>query len=326
MTKAKKITDIVSCPLCHGEKLAHLFLVRTIFSEFQILQCRKCGLTRTFPLPTDYDLDVHDTSLYYGKSSSKFIPFLQKIRDKLMNIRAKYYIHLIPDPNKRPMILDVGCAEGRLLKAFLDCGCECFGIEHPTYPEERFLYKDRITYLRNELDCIDLDKGSFDLIFLWHVLEHMDDPSFVIKKLSELLNPDGMLILAVPNFACPEANSFKGSWFHLDVPWHKYHFNINSLRYLSEDNNLRIIKSGSFCVEQSVYGLVQSILNKLGWPKNEFYELLKGNPSKRITLRLLAQIYICASLLIPSLFVSFFMASIGRGSVIKMVLKKEHNS
>ena len=150
-----------------------------------------------------------------------------------MNMRAKYYIHLIPDSNKRLTILDIGCAEGRLLKSFLNYGSECFGVEHPSYPEERFISKDRITYVRNDLDSINLDEGSFDLIFLWHVLEHMDDPSSVIKKLSELLSPEGMLVLAVPNFACPEAHSFKQSWFHLDIPWHKYHFDISSLRYIS---------------------------------------------------------------------------------------------
>lgn len=326
MIKLGNYTHSVTCPLCHAKRIKRLFPVRTTSSDFYIVQCTRCGLAQTSPLPTDDDLNRHDTSLYYGTTSNKFLPIIQKVREKLMNMRVQYYLSLIPRSDKRPKILDVGCAEGRLLKAFSDSGCECFGIEHPAYPTKRFIDRDRITYLRNDLGSIQLEKGSFDLIFLWHVLEHMDDPNIVLRSLTGLLSPRGLLILSVPNFACSEAHYFKESWFHLDVPWHKYHFNMDSLKYVSDKNNLRIIRVGTFCIEQSIYGLVQSILNKMGWPKNELYEVLKGNPSKRITLRMLAQIYICASLLIPSSFVSFFMAIIGRGSVIKMVLKKQDDN
>ena len=77
----------------------------------------------------------------------------------------------------------MGCAEGRLLNAFLAYGCECWGIEHPFYPTRRFLNSDRISYLQGDLQAIDLEKKTFDMIILWHVLEHMDDPVSVMQRL-----------------------------------------------------------------------------------------------------------------------------------------------
>ncbi|MFC1862354.1 class I SAM-dependent methyltransferase [Thermodesulfobacteriota bacterium] len=279
-------------------------------------------MARTFPLPTDYDLDIHDTSSYYGKTSNKFIPIVQMIRHRFMKMRARYYLSLIPKSDERPKILDVGCAEGRLLKSFLEYGCECFGIEHPAYPEHRFLCRDRITYFCENLDSIYMEEKSFDLIFLWHVLEHMDDPSSVMKRLTELLSPEGLLILAVPNFPCPEAHFFKQSWFHLDIPWHKYHFNERSLEYISEKNKLRIVSVNTFCIEQSIYGLLQSILNKTGWPKNELYEAIKGNLTYTRAPQLFVQFVMASSLIAPSLFVSLLMAGSGKGSILNMILKK----
>ena len=106
---------------------------------------------------------------------SKFLLPLQAIRDAAMRLRARRYLSLI-SPGDEPWVLDVGCAEGRLLKAFLRYGCRCFGVEHPDYPEERFLSPDQITYLKGDAALETLPLKRFDLVFLWHVIEHVQEP------------------------------------------------------------------------------------------------------------------------------------------------------
>jgi SAM-dependent methyltransferase len=317
--------DFGPCPVCGGSKAKVLFSAKTPFSEFHLVQCKICELTRTFPLPSDETLRVHDIHSYYGRDVNKFNPLVQKTRSLIMRMRAKYYLSLVPGSVQTPKILDIGCAEGRLLRSFLEYGCQCWGIEHPSYPTQRFLNSDRIVYLQGDLQSINLPEGMFDLIFLWHVLEHMDDPKLIMGRLYDLLSPKGAIILAVPNFSSMEARRFKQFWFHLDIPWHKYHFNERSIGYLARKSHLRIIRTSTLCIEQGPYGLFQSILNAMGWPKNEFYEALKRSLNHRRSIQFIIQFFIVIFLLIPGAFVSLLTSNRGRGPVLKLILRKEKN-
>jgi 2-polyprenyl-3-methyl-5-hydroxy-6-metoxy-1,4-benzoquinol methylase len=317
------VTDIALdfCPLCNGQNQSELFPAAAPFLDFGIVQCHECGLAHTFPLPAN-EIVTTDTSTYYGNSENKFIPILQKIRNALMNNRARYFLSLLKRNKTVPKILDVGCAEGRLLNAFYKTGCQCWGVEHGDYPKCRFMSSENITYIQGELESISLADGSFDLIIFWHVLEHMNNPDVVFRKAARLLAENGVMILAVPNFSSIEAKIFKCAWFHLDVPWHKYHFTKKSLEYLIKKNNLWIVKSSTFCLEQGVYGVVQSILNAMGWPRNELYEALKGSFSIRRIFPLLAQWFLSILLLMPCLAFLFISSALKKGPVIKLVLKK----
>ncbi len=313
------------CPVCGGVEARVLFSTRTPLSEFRLVRCEVCELTRTFPLPSDKTICVCDPFAYYGRGANKFIPGIQKIRNQIARLRAKSYLSLIPPSIQTRKILDVGCSEGRLLRSFLEYGCQCWGIEHASYPTQRFLNSDRIVYLQGDLQAINLPEGAFDLIFLWHVLEHMDDPELAMNRLSKLVAPGGAMILAVPNFSSMEAKTFKQHWFHLDVPWHKYHFSERSMRHLIAINHLRIIAISNLCFEQGPYGLFQSLLNAMGWPHNEFYEALKGNLDHGRYIHFIVQFLIGMFLLAPVFFVSLCTSIGGRGPILKLILKKEHN-
>lgn len=315
--------DLSTCPLCKAEKRRILFPVKTGPLRYAIVQCPRCELAQTFPLPTDEELDIHDFYEYFGKRSNKFVPAIQKIREWLMNKRALDYLSLLPTAKCMPNVLDIGCAEGRLLKAFLNKGCSCFGIEHKNYPESRFLCSDQIVYFKGGLENAKFPEESFELIFIWHVLEHLDRPEDVLNMTYDLLKKNGRIVIAVPNFSSLEATVFKDKWFHLDILWHKYHFTQNSMNYLIEKNNLRIVKSTTFCLEQGVYGLIQSILNSMGWPKNEFYEFIKGNISHDRTWAVLVQFFIVLWLLVPCFMLTSLTSWKGKGAILGMVLSKD---
>lgn len=314
--------NLSACPVCKTEKRKILFPVETGSLRYLIQQCPRCELAQTVPLPTDVELNLHEFSEYFGKRRNKFIPAIQKIREWLMNKRALDYLSLLPATERMPNVLDIGCAEGRLLKAFLTNGCGCYGIEHKNYPESRFLCSDQIVYFKGGLENFKFPKESFDLICIWHVLEHLDSPEEVLNMTSELLKKNGRLVVAVPNFSSLEATVFRDKWFHLDIPWHRYHFTQRSINHLIEKNNLHIVKSASFCLEQGVYGLIQSILNSMGWPKNELYEFLKGNISYDRIWALLAQFFIVLWFLVPCFMITVLTSRIGKGSVLRMVLRK----
>ena len=315
------------CVLC-GTMETHSFSMRDRTGrENRLHACRRCGIVRSL-LNTQNSLseDPGDFGRYYGEGESKFAPVIQKLRDHIMKARAQKYLSMLPSGfrGKGPRILDLGCAEGRLLKAFLEKGCECWGIEHPAYPEERFLQPERITYLKGNIDELHLPEEGFDLIFLWHVLEHLDEPDRTMRRLHEILRPEGLIILAVPNFASLESRCFKGNWFHLDLPWHRSHFTEKSLTYLIEKNQLKVGEMTSLCLEQGPYGFIQSLLNAAGWPKNELYEALKGNWTAKRMIPLMVQFGSASFLAIPGCLVSFITSFKQEGSVLKVILKKRY--
>lgn len=312
----KKIKN--KCPVCKNKKHKKLYSVDTHVSRFDLLRCGSCGLTRISPFPDDEFLEKHGITDYYGKDVNKFIPVLQKIRSLLMSRRAKYYLSYVYHRGKVIRVLDVGCGEGRLLNSFCDLGCECWGIEHRAFPVRRFINDKQIKYRKGNPEQLSF-YGKFNIIFMWHSLEHMDDPSQIFKKINDLLAPGGAVILAVPNFLCLEAGIFRKHWFHLDIPWHKYHFSKESLYYLAEENNLKIIKQSTFCMEQGPYGIIQSLLNKSGLPKNDLYEMLKGNKRFKFSV----QFIIAAVAILPASIFSFLLSLNGNGSVIKMILRKD---
>lgn len=318
--------DSALCPLCHCKDLRILFRAETVHSIFCIIQCRQCNLARTYPFPDDDVLHVHDTFCYYGKNESKFIPVLQYIRDRLSKIRARRYLSMISTSIQSPRILDIGCADGRLLNSFLEYGCDCYGVEHLFYPKNRFLNSDRIKYFVGDLESLDLKERSFDIIILWHVLEHMDNPDAVINRVFDLLSPNGLFVLAVPNFSGMDAKIFKQLWFHLNIPWHKYHFTEKFLHCLVEKNSFQIVKSTTFCLEQGIYGIIQSILNFMRWPKNELYEAMKGIFLRGRLLPLLFQSIIAVILLMPCTLICLIASMRQEGSVLKLILRKNRNS
>ena len=322
MIEDKNIIDSAACPSCGEKKMKNLFPADTSHLIFKIIQCTRCGLCRTSPFPADEILRIHDMPVYYGSRENKFIPFIQNIRDSIMQARAGHYLSMLSGIEETPKILDIGCSEGRLLKSFLKYNCKCFGVEHPAYPSDRFIDADRIEYLQGDLECLDLEDNSFDLIFLWHVLEHMDNPSRVLEQVYDLLAPGGFVILTVPNFSSIEAKIFKQSWFHLDVPWHRFHFTGRSIEYLIKKNRFKIAGYSTLCLEQGPYGITQSMLNLLKFPHNSLYEALKGDTGKKNSVLFIPQVLLAVLLFLPALAASFAASLNNRGGVLKLILKK----
>jgi predicted SAM-dependent methyltransferase len=128
-------------------------------------------------------------------------------------------------------IMDVGCATGEFLCYMKSRDWITLGIE----PDENARHNAKMTY---DLDIYDesyLDQvpdNSMDVITLWHVLEHVADLSGRMNSLKRILKPTGILILAVPNADCYDADLYKDFWAGYDVPRHLYHFSRKSMEKL----------------------------------------------------------------------------------------------
>ena len=101
---------------------------------------------------------------------------------------------------------------------------------------------------------------SFDVVTLWHVLEHLPRPVETLKKIRGLLTPSGLLVIALPNFNSIQARVFRGRWYHLEVPRHLYHFTPGVLRNLLEKEGFDVRAEYQRSSEHNWAGILGSIV------------------------------------------------------------------
>lgn len=246
--------------------------------QFTLWECQDCGLTRIEPLLDDEALGRYYRSDYYGAGQRKFVGPVERVTCWLGEQRARQLVRCwrsgIKTEYYPPRVLDIGCGRGALLRALAHLGCECHGVERVDFPEVTL---DAGFYLyRQPLAELAFSPAHFDIVVLWHVLEHLSNPGAMITEVRRILRPGGLLALAVPNFASRQRHFFGPCWFHLDLPRHLHHFGLPMLDKGLEHRGFRIVSTDTWAFDQNVFGFIQSALNRLCPSRpNRLYQRLR---------------------------------------------------
>ncbi|WP_455210485.1 class I SAM-dependent methyltransferase [Kaarinaea lacus] len=312
----------MSCEYCGHTSFSTVFSASdfdTQTEQFKLERCNHCRLVRSSPVLSDAELGRYYSEDYYGSATKKFSGLIERWTQFTYSRRAKTILTLLRSRSEtsNPIsVLDIGCGRAHLLKTLAQSGCECVGIERSEFPQDDS--KNIKIYHEDFLD-VEFNTQKFDVIILWHVLEHLSSPSQTIKKISHLLNPSGVFLLAVPNFDSFQSHIFKKHWFHLDLPRHTFHFTDEALNQILKDHGLTTKKSNTWTLDQSVFGFIQSCLNASGlFPPNDFYHLLKHSTQTRFTVKAVIQ-FLLASLLLPISMVEFLVSgALNKGSCLNL--------
>jgi SAM-dependent methyltransferase len=258
---------------------------------YSLYQCRQCGLVKTLPEPSPEALMEAYSQSYYGGGGNgggetKFVTLIERWTRYSARKRAVALIKSHGVAGKKLRVLDIGCGRGVLLNAFEALGHDVVGVERKGSP-----FEGLPNIQCGDLADLNLESTSFDIVVLWHVLEHVSNPKIVINEVAKLISRTGSLFISVPNFGSRQAKVFKAAWFHLDLPRHLFHFTEFSLGNLLTASGLSIAAKNTFSLDQNAYGFLQSTLNMLpGLKNNHLYELLKGGLSIRLALWMLCYI------------------------------------
>ena len=270
---------ILTCPVCQSINLIKKFDVKDYFltqENFSIWQCKSCGLLFTNPIPKAQNLGKYYESpdyLSHDTSSSgvigKLYQFLRKI-----NIARKYKI--VTNLKNSGNILDIGCGTGELLNYFQNQNWSCLGIE-PNEPTRKFAKAHYNLKVEEEQSLETIPSQSFDIISMWHVLEHVPDVNERIIQVKRILKNNGHLIIALPNPISRDANYYKTYWAGLDVPRHLYHFSPQAFENLANRHNLEIIHTLPLKMDAYYVSLLSERYMKNTMPV--FRALLNGTKS-----------------------------------------------
>ncbi len=230
---------LTKCPLC---KSAHFLNDMDIKDQavskevFIISRCTDCHLLFTNPRPTLDTIGIYYDYPEYFSHEDKSKGLTPWIYQKIRNYTIKNKIDLIEDYKEIGKLLDYGCGTGELLKEARKNLWKVTGIE-PNDKARNYANKKLNGKVYKSIKNLD-QESSYDVITLFHVLEHIHDLRSTIKDILNHLKKTGYLIIAVPNHESYEAKQYKEYWAGWDVPRHLYHFNEKSIEYFSKEFNL----------------------------------------------------------------------------------------
>jgi methionine biosynthesis protein metW len=203
---------------------------------FYLKYNEKYQLYKTEPIPEKLEI-YYQSEEYISHTDSKKT-FIEKIYQYVKKYMLQKKINLIHKYIKnKGKILDIGAGTGDFLKIAQENGWEITGIE----PERKARNRagEKGVLLEENQEKID---DKYDVITMWHVLEHIPDLENQIIFLKNHLTDNGILVIAVPNYKSKDAQIYKQFWAAFDVPRHIWHFSKKSIQLIFEEKGFNLIE------------------------------------------------------------------------------------
>lgn len=223
----KFVTDTRNCPLCNSSK-KKLYIKE---DDFRIVKCKKCGFVYLNNIPDESEIyeDYYEAKVNkddYTKFSS--IPHLADIY--AINEQRLYYVRKY---KLKGSILDIGCGTGLFLNTAMHYGFDVYGIDVSQAAVNNAKEEFGIDADKKLISQLDPEHMQFDVITMWHVLEHLIDPVSELLKVRQLLKDDGVLFIEVPNLKSIKFKLNGGKWQGGNHPlYHRSFFTPRTLRKL----------------------------------------------------------------------------------------------
>jgi 2-polyprenyl-3-methyl-5-hydroxy-6-metoxy-1,4-benzoquinol methylase len=251
--------------------------VRFRDGRYRVVECARCGLVYVNPrLPTERLHEMYQDE-YWNSDRAKEFGYAQYLSEADNYLRTYRRRATIIDTYKAQpgRVLDVGCAAGFFLKVCHDKGWETAGIE---------IARPMIEYAEQDLDLTDMHRGdllsvdlpdaSFDVVTMWDVIEHLEEPGKHLERAHALLKDDGILVLETQNVDSRFAKLLGRRWQHYKHEEHLYHFSPHTLTRLLGLTGFEVLEitprgggkyiSMTFFVER--VGKVHPLLSVLSYP------------------------------------------------------------
>ncbi|HEY4628290.1 MAG TPA: class I SAM-dependent methyltransferase [Flavobacterium sp.] len=206
---------------------------------FDLYHDEELDMLITTPQPSLDSLGKYYESVDYISHTDSKRSLFEKAYHFVKSIALKNKLDLINSlqPDKG-MILDIGAGTGDFLSVANQNGWQTIGVE-PSDKAKAIAKNKGVSFVEK---TAELENQSFDVISMWHVLEHVPNLDDQIKELKRLLKPNGTLIIAVPNFKSFDAKHYGKFWAAYDVPIHFWHFSKTAIQALFQREKMKLVK------------------------------------------------------------------------------------
>ena len=231
----------INCPLSDKKTILKNYINVKDYSntqeEFTIVSCETTDFLFTNPRPTEKDISLYYDFEDYISHTNKRSDFISKLYQKVRSHSIKRKYKLISKLISSKKILDIGSGTGEFLSYMKNKGFDTYGVEIAKKARELSI-KNHGLFVKDSLS--NLKERNFDIITMWHVLEHVYDLDGYMKKIKSSLNDKGTVIIAVPTHKCFDQKFYGKHWAGWDVPLHLWHFDKESMHKLSNKYGFEI--------------------------------------------------------------------------------------
>jgi 2-polyprenyl-3-methyl-5-hydroxy-6-metoxy-1,4-benzoquinol methylase len=248
------LTETEACPICAAStrptSVRARDMVVTGDGPFEVVECEACQFGLTVPQLSPAELGRYYAEAYYEdfyEHSGKHRGALAQLRDRLRGWSANRRNGAPPfgfADKRRGQVLDVGCGSGELLGHFAARGWTTYGID-PSGAAVAAAARRGAAVHEGTLFDHPWEEERFTAITFQHSLEHVEDPVGSLERARSLLEPGGVLAIAVPNWASWQRRRFGDMWAMLDLPRHQQHFSPTALKRLAAKLDLTVDEAGT---------------------------------------------------------------------------------
>ncbi len=249
----------INCNICNIDDTRFLFEAKDLNcskrENFNVVQCKKCGLVYLNPQPSEEELRIFYPVDYYINEGSELNLDIQKLwRENSRKLKK------ILNYKGAGKILDIGCKRADFLAGLRAEGWDVYGLDISEVAAKYAKDKYGIEVIAGDLLDAKLPSSQFDVISILGALEHMRYPLETMREINRILKEDGLLIIYLPNFGSLQAKIFRDKWFHLDVPRHLFQFSAKTIALLLLRAGFAIKSVDHCCFFANYVGLRKSLL------------------------------------------------------------------
>jgi 2-polyprenyl-3-methyl-5-hydroxy-6-metoxy-1,4-benzoquinol methylase len=255
------------CPVCTTKNSKYLFPIKT----GQLIECSNCHLIYYTPQPLPQELEeFYNSEDYRSKFSESLMSGSEFASNRYLQFEKalkKYTPKVLTQSSRQ--LLDIGCGTGDFLKVAQQHNWQVTGTEISSLASakaNKLLGQDCV--IPGDILSLDLPSNHYDVVTLYHVIEHLLEPNNLIQKVYQVLKPGGVFFLETPNIAGFGARLKGKEWSQIKPPEHIIYFKFNSLRYCLQFANFTnnfIFTSSPLIIEstQNMSNIQRKITNTL---------------------------------------------------------------
>ena len=226
-----------TCILCQTPKRELLIKI----DNWTVYRCPTCSLGFLDPRLSESEIEDLYRSEYFSEQYDGGIdPDSPQYQKRLSG--EQHRTKFIKSIKRSGHLLDIGCGYGYFLDAGRRKGYTVHGLDVSEWAAQYAVEKLYLSVTIGKIGDIDLPPSSFDIITMWHSLEHIPNPHLALQKAKSWLKKDGVLVIDVPNYNGTDARYKWVDWVGWQLPYHYWHFTFKSLKKLLDQNGFTIIK------------------------------------------------------------------------------------
>jgi 2-polyprenyl-3-methyl-5-hydroxy-6-metoxy-1,4-benzoquinol methylase len=242
------------------------FLFETTSKTFTLNSCASCRCLFLNPLPgKDEIADFYPKQYWWNATRPGLLKRLESIYRRIALHDHVSFISAAAR-NRGALekdLLDVGCGSGTLLGLMKERGFRPVGVDFSPEAARIAAQENGVRVLVGSLADAAFPDGFFDVVTLFHVMEHVTNPRAVLGEVARVLKPDGSIIIQVPNIDSWQFRLFGSKWYGLDIPRHVIDYSQNAITKLLSDAGFVVRRVRHFNLRDNAPALVSSLFPSL---------------------------------------------------------------